>query len=204
MADTLITDQEIAILCDVLEGWGANLPVVACRRSTVPYCSTYATALAEVAVGQRVDLLRPAAPAPVLTAVKFMYGGAAISAACLIAALPFIGDIHGRRSRAPPHRDPAHHHAGDSRRPGPGRPVAVDGAGGRPGRNWARILSTVLFVLATLSCRESMASLQVLLAVADLADRPRRGVAAVAPGLQRVLQVGQGGAAAAAAQISGP
>ena len=25
MTDTLITDQEIAILCDVLEGWGANL-----------------------------------------------------------------------------------------------------------------------------------------------------------------------------------
>ena len=25
MADTLITDQEIAILCDVLEGGGANL-----------------------------------------------------------------------------------------------------------------------------------------------------------------------------------
>ena len=25
MADTLITDQEIAILCDVLEGWGAKL-----------------------------------------------------------------------------------------------------------------------------------------------------------------------------------
>src|SRR5690348_1680883 len=25
MADTPITDQEIAILCDVLEGWGANL-----------------------------------------------------------------------------------------------------------------------------------------------------------------------------------
>ena len=25
MADTLINDQEIAILCDVLEGWGANL-----------------------------------------------------------------------------------------------------------------------------------------------------------------------------------
>ncbi len=24
MADALITDQEIAILCDVLEGWGAN------------------------------------------------------------------------------------------------------------------------------------------------------------------------------------
>ena len=25
MADALITDQEIAILCDVMEGWGANL-----------------------------------------------------------------------------------------------------------------------------------------------------------------------------------
>jgi hypothetical protein len=25
MADTLITDQEVALLCDVLEGWGANL-----------------------------------------------------------------------------------------------------------------------------------------------------------------------------------
>ena len=27
MTDALITDQEIAILCDVLEGWGANLNV---------------------------------------------------------------------------------------------------------------------------------------------------------------------------------
>jgi hypothetical protein len=25
MADAVISDQEIAILCDVLEGWGANL-----------------------------------------------------------------------------------------------------------------------------------------------------------------------------------
>jgi len=25
MADTPVTDQEIAILCDVMEGWGANL-----------------------------------------------------------------------------------------------------------------------------------------------------------------------------------
>ena len=25
MADTLLTDHEIAILCDVLEGWGAKL-----------------------------------------------------------------------------------------------------------------------------------------------------------------------------------
>jgi hypothetical protein len=25
MTDAVITDQEVAILCDVLEGWGANL-----------------------------------------------------------------------------------------------------------------------------------------------------------------------------------
>ena len=25
MADAIVTDQEIAILCDVMEGWGANL-----------------------------------------------------------------------------------------------------------------------------------------------------------------------------------
>ena len=25
MADALVTDQEIAIFCDVMEGWGANL-----------------------------------------------------------------------------------------------------------------------------------------------------------------------------------
>ena len=25
MADTLITDQEVALLCDILEGWGANI-----------------------------------------------------------------------------------------------------------------------------------------------------------------------------------
>ena len=30
-----------------------------------------------------------------LTAAKFMYGGAAVSTVYLIATLPFIGDIHG-------------------------------------------------------------------------------------------------------------
>ena len=70
----------------------------------------YATAVAQAttgqpgpSAGQPADLLRPAAPAPVLTAVKLMYGGAASTAAVfLIAALPFIGDIHGKVLRAPP------------------------------------------------------------------------------------------------------
>ena len=100
--------------------------------------------------GQPVDLLRPAAPAPVLTAVKLMYGGAATTAAVfLIAALPFIGDFHVRFFG---HRVTA-------------TPLSITvvivislvpivlwlwmaRAVGQ-GRNWARILSTVLFVLAT-------------------------------------------------------
>src|SRR5580692_10614094 len=45
--------------------------------------------------GQPAGPQRPPAPAPVLTAAKFMYGGAAVSTVYLIAALPFIGDIHG-------------------------------------------------------------------------------------------------------------
>ncbi len=61
---------------------------------------TYATAVAQVttdqpypSTGQPAEPLRP--PAPVLTAAKFMHGGAIGSAAYLIVALPFIGDIRG-------------------------------------------------------------------------------------------------------------
>src|SRR5579872_4671068 len=39
--------------------------------------------------------LRPPAPAPVLAAARFMYGGAITSAALLIVALPFAGDVKG-------------------------------------------------------------------------------------------------------------
>jgi hypothetical protein len=116
--------------------------------------------------GQQVDLLRPAAPAPVLTAVKLMYGGAACTAAVfLIAALPFIGDIHGRLFG---HRVTA-------------TPLSITlvivlfglvpialwlwmaRAVGQ-GRNWARILSTVLFVLATLELQGEHGVLSVFLA----------------------------------------
>jgi hypothetical protein len=39
---------------------------------------------------------RPAAPKPLLNAARIMYEGAAVSAAELIGALPFMGDIHGK------------------------------------------------------------------------------------------------------------
>ena len=45
--------------------------------------------------GQPVEALRPAAPAPVLAAARFMYGGAISTAALLIVAVPFAGDVKG-------------------------------------------------------------------------------------------------------------
>jgi hypothetical protein len=107
--------------------------------------------------GQPAGPLRPPAPAPVLTAVRFMYGGAAITAVVFLATLlPVIGDIHGRFFG---HRLSA-------------TPLTITlfivlfgliptalwlwmaRAVGR-GRNWARITSTVLFVLATLELASS-------------------------------------------------
>jgi hypothetical protein len=84
----------------------------------------------------------------VLTAVKLMYAGAAVSAVTLIIALALIGVVGIR----------AVHGTADPSliiplaivfTPGRDRRVAVDGPGERPGPNWARILSTVLFGLAT-------------------------------------------------------
>jgi hypothetical protein len=49
--------------------------------------------------GQSAEPLRPPAPAPVLTAVKLMYAGAAVSAVNLIISLAVIGGLkayHGR------------------------------------------------------------------------------------------------------------
>jgi len=43
--------------------------------------------------GQPASPERPAAPAPVRTAVRLMYAGAAVSAVPLIILLPSIGDI---------------------------------------------------------------------------------------------------------------
>jgi hypothetical protein len=102
--------------------------------------------------------LRPAAPAPVLTAVKFMYGGAAVTAVELVFGLALIiVDIQAAaRGRF----------LGHSLTSPQARPFVITGwvlgglvvialwlwmarANGQ-GRNWARIVSTVLFGLATL------------------------------------------------------
>src|ERR1017187_5292919 len=111
--------------------------------------------------GQSAEPLRPPVPAPVLTAVKLMYAGAAVSTVELIIGLALIivdikaaarGRFLGHSLTAPQMR-----------------PLIITlwivfslvaialwlwvaRANGQ-GRNWARILSTVLFGLATLQLR---------------------------------------------------
>jgi|HubBroStandDraft_6_1064221.scaffolds.fasta_scaffold157478_2 hypothetical protein len=119
--------------------------------------ATSATSVAEGTTGQPdsfsghpAEPLRPPAPAPVLTAARFMYGGAISSAALLIVALPFAGDVKGSV-------------LGYRLTPTLLTITLVTLAGlaliglwlwmaraTSQGRSWARILSTVLFGLATL------------------------------------------------------
>jgi hypothetical protein len=112
--------------------------------------------------GQVVEPPRPPAPAPVLTAVKFMHAGAISTAAYLIITLAFSWDVKAYHLRVLGHQlttaQLSHW------RPLIITVVMVGGlaviavwlwmarANGQ-GRNWARILSTVLFALATLQLR---------------------------------------------------
>jgi hypothetical protein len=119
--------------------------------------ATHATAVAQVtadqpcpSAGEPAGPPRPPAPAPVLTAARFMHAGAVGTAAYLIVALPFVGDIQGKMLG---HRLTA-------------TPLIVTlvvlvgvaaialwlwmARATTQGKNWARILSTVLFGLATL------------------------------------------------------
>jgi uncharacterized membrane protein SirB2 len=128
--------------------------------------ATYATAVAQVTTSQPgpsadrpTELLRPPAPAPVQTAGKFMYAGAISSAAELIATLAFSWDIklyHLTLGR----------HTYTAAQLSHARPLIITvviavglaeialwlwmARTTSQGKSWARILSTVLFALATL------------------------------------------------------
>ncbi len=109
--------------------------------------------------GQPAGPLRPPAPVPVRTAVKVMYAGAAVSTVPLIVALAYSGDIQAYHIAGLGHRLTAAQII--QWRPLIITVVIVVGlvvpalwlwmarVTGQ-GRNWARILSTVLFGLATL------------------------------------------------------
>jgi hypothetical protein len=110
--------------------------------------------------GQPAEPERPPAPAPVLTAVKLMYAGAAVSTVNLISALVLIiGDRNAGRATLDGHRLTA-------AQVSHWLPLLITLAvvaglaeialwlwmarANGQGRNWARIVSTVLFGLATL------------------------------------------------------
>jgi len=109
--------------------------------------------------GQSAEPLRPAAPAPVRTAVKLMYAGAAVSTVPLIIALAYAGDIKAYHLRW-------NGHSLTAAQLSQWRPLIIAVAivtglvvpalwlwmarANGQGRDWARILSTVLFGVATL------------------------------------------------------
>ena len=111
--------------------------------------------------GQSAEPLRPPAPAPMLTAVKLMYAGAAVGAVELVIVLAMvIGDVKG----AVRGRFLGHSLTAPQMKPLIITVVMVGGLvvialwlwmarANRQGRSWARILATVLFGLATLPLR---------------------------------------------------
>jgi hypothetical protein len=115
--------------------------------------------------GQPAKPLRPPAPAPVLDAVKVMYVGAAVSTVPLIIALAYSDDIKAYHLTVLDHRVAAAPLA--HWRPliiaavivfglvAPALWLWIARATGK-GSNWARILSTVLFGLATVQLAGNM------------------------------------------------
>ncbi|HEY5355809.1 MAG TPA: hypothetical protein VIK57_25495 [Streptosporangiaceae bacterium] len=124
--------------------------------------------------GQPTEPLRRPAPAPVLTAVKLMYAGAAVSTLPLLIALAFVGDIQAYHLRYLGHSlttaELSHQ-----------RPLIITvviatglvvaalwlwmARANSQGRNWARILSTVLIGLATLGLTGNNGVVQMFCAV---------------------------------------
>src|SRR5580692_4904113 len=108
--------------------------------------------------GQPVEPLRPAAPPPVLTAVKLMYAGAAVSTVSLIISLADIGGSKAAIRKARPSLTAAQVNQLNTFIITLAIVSGVVGVGlwlwmaksNSQGRNWARILSSVLFGLATL------------------------------------------------------
>jgi hypothetical protein len=114
--------------------------------------------------GNPVEPQRPPAPQSVLNAVKLMYLGAAVSTASLIASLADIGAIKPALRTEFPHYTASQINqafkgflilALISAGIGIGLWIWMARANGR-GKNWARITSTVLFAIETLSVLEAL------------------------------------------------
>jgi hypothetical protein len=108
--------------------------------------------------GKPVELERLPAPPPVVNAVKLMYVGAAVSTVSLIISLADIGGVKTAIKKAKPSWTAAQVNQYDRFLITVAIVSGVIGIGlwlwmaraNNQGKNWARILSTVLFCLATL------------------------------------------------------
>ena len=105
-----------------------------------------------------VDLLRPPAPPSVSTAVKLMYAGAAVSTVSLVLTLADLGGVKSAIKKAKPTWSAAQVNSYDRFIISLAVVSGLIGIGlwlwmawaNNQGKGWARILSTVLFGLATL------------------------------------------------------
>jgi hypothetical protein len=108
--------------------------------------------------GKPVELERLPAPPPVMNAVKLMYVGAAVSTVSLIISVADIGGVKTAIKKAKPSWTPAQVNQYDRFLITVAIVSGVIGIGlwlwmaraNNQGKNWARIVSTVLFCLATL------------------------------------------------------
>lgn len=109
--------------------------------------------------GQMPEPVRPEPPASVLTAVKLMYAGAAVSALSLIIGLVTIGSLRSAIQRAYPNYTSSQVHTAEV---GAVTIIVIFGLIGvglwlwmawanKKGANWARITASVFFGLDTLS-----------------------------------------------------
>jgi hypothetical protein len=108
--------------------------------------------------GQMPEPQQPQPPASVLTAVKLMYAGAALSALGLIIGLVTIHSLKTAIRKADPSFTASQLHAAEALAIGTDVVVGLIGIGlwillaraNRAGKNWARITGTVLFGINTL------------------------------------------------------
>jgi hypothetical protein len=114
---------------------------------------------------QRSGPQRPEPPAPVLTAVKLMYAGAAVSAIGLITSLLTIGSIKTAIRKKDTTLTAAQLHTAENVTVAVAVIIALIGIGlwiwmaqvNKAGKNWARITSTVFFGLDTVGLLISFA-----------------------------------------------
>ena len=108
--------------------------------------------------GNQMESVRPAAPAPVLNAVKLMYAGAAVSLVSLVISLTDVSGTKAAIKKARPDLTATQISQLNGFIIGLAIVSGLVGVGlwlwmswaNKGGKNWARIFSTVLFGLATL------------------------------------------------------